>query len=348
MSDMTDSSANKPFYLTQNTGFAQIRPEDDLLHPASFANVKEDSATETQYFGFSVPEANIHALCYMWHHPNLRVCSGGLFVFQGVKEFTLQAELHDWRSYMSDAALKNDLREFRFDNGYGVKTIEPLKRFHLTYAAPANRNSVDLMIEAVLPAVMFGDGNHFEQTMQVKGELVLRGKRYDVDCFTVRDRSWGKARHETPLPMAPVSWMCGAFSKDFSFNCQIFDHVGKNPGPLALPDAKALSGGWVHRDGKLGRIVRASKRALREPGSTACAGIEMQFSDEHGREFDLRGALVASCPVAFWNNIWIGINLMQWECDGQTGYGDNQEAFWNDYLNSSTFKQDGSSRPRLW
>ena len=94
---------------------------------------------------------------------------------------------------MSDTVLKNNLHEFRFVNGYGVKILEPMKRFHMTYADLARQNSVDLIFEATLPIVMFGDGKHFEQTMKVRGELVLRGKRYDVDCFTVRDRSSGKA-----------------------------------------------------------------------------------------------------------------------------------------------------------
>ena len=98
-----------PFYLKKNKGFGQIRPQDDLLHPASFSNVPDNSATETQYFGFSIPEENIHGLTYMWWHPNLKVCSGGLFVFQGVKERMVQAELCDWRNFMSDAAIRNDL-----------------------------------------------------------------------------------------------------------------------------------------------------------------------------------------------------------------------------------------------
>lgn len=342
MTDLAELSDEKlPFFLTQNEGLGQVRPEDDLLHPASFKDVGDDSATETQYFGFNVPEANIGAFAYMWHHPNLKLCSGGLFVFQGVKETTVHAELCDFRTFMSDAALKNNLQEFRFDNGYGVRVIEPLKHFHMTYADPANDNSVDLMIEAVLPAVMFADGKHFEQTMQVKGGLVLRGKHYDVDCFTVRDRSWGKPRPETLLPVPPMSWMVGTFSKDFSFNCTMFDHASGQPernGQFVVPDERAINGGWVYRNGKLGRIVKGVKRVVRGAGSTICAGIDLQLTDEHGREFAMKATLCASCPIAAWTNVWMVINLMRWECDGQVGYGDNQEAFWGNYLNSPVFR----------
>src|SRR5439155_20798828 len=60
-----------PFFMKKNRAFGTIDVDkDDLLHPQSFVGVDDDSATETQYFGFSVPEAGIHALTYMWWHPN--------------------------------------------------------------------------------------------------------------------------------------------------------------------------------------------------------------------------------------------------------------------------------------
>jgi hypothetical protein len=340
----TDKATDKsrPFFINKNRGFGTINPaRDDLLHPESFVGLDDDSATETQYFGFSVPEAHIHALTYMWWHPNLKVCSGGLFVFQGVKKHVIEAEICDWRIYMSDSAVANDLHEFRFDNGYGVKVVDPFKQFHLTYEDQGNGNAVDLTIDAVLPAVMTSDGNHFEQTMKVTGDLVLRGERHAVDCYNVRDRSWGKARPETLMPLPPNSWMCGTFRDDFSFNCTMLDHASGQPergGEYAVPDDQALNQGWVHRDGQLGLIVGAHKRAIRAPGDTACSGLELEFTDEHGREFAMKGSLVAACPILPWINALTVINLMRWDCDGLVGYGDNQEVFWNPYLNSAAFR----------
>ena len=335
MSESTNRAEDQPFYFQQNTGLRAIKPEDDLLHPKSFANISADSATETQYFGFSVPEEHIHAIGYMWWHPNLKVCTGGLMVWQGVKDRPVDAELCDWRTFMSDKAIAKDLHEFRFDNGYGVKILEPNKRFRMTYDAPSQNNSVDITAEAVLPAVMFGDGLHFEQTMRMTGKLVLRGAEYDIDCWNIRDRSWGKPRPEELMQIPPFSWMCATFSETFSFNCTVFDSAKHNPSirpELAMPEEKALSGGWVWRDGQLGRIVKAEKRAVRGPGQTVPAAIHFWFEDEHGREFDAHGRLLSSCPIQPWNTTWMVVNLFSWECDGQQGHGDVQEAFWGDYL----------------
>jgi hypothetical protein len=139
------------------------------------------------------------------------------------------------------------------------------------------------------------------------------------------------------MMMPPMSWMVGTFNDNFSFNCTTIDSANHNKsikGNLKMPDDQLLNGGWVYRDGKVGRIVKADKRVFRDAKSVISAGIDLKFTDEHGRNFDMRGTLVASCPIAAWNNTWMVINLMRWECEGMVGYGDNQEAFWGDYMNT--------------
>lgn len=326
----------KPFFASHNLGFAAITAEDELLHPERNALVQADSLTETQYFGFSVPEAGIHSFNYLWHHPNLHVLSGVTWVWSGIKLNAVSAELCDIRTYMNDSALKDDLHEYRLDSGYGVKILEPLRRFHLSYADPVRDNAIDLIYEAIAEPVMFGDGNHFEQPMHVKGELVLRGQRHAVDCFNVRDRSWGKPRPETNQTMPPISWMTGIFHRGLAFNCTVCDQASSNPelsGAFALPDAKTLFGGWIQRDGTLGRVMQARKRVERSPGALLPMRIDLQLRDEHGRVLDLRGELIASCPWQSWGNTISNISMMRWECEGHVAYGDCQEALWNDYYN---------------
>ena len=52
----------------------------------------------------------------------------------------------------------------------------------------------------------------------------------------------------------------------------------------------------------------------------------------------MTGSLLASCPISSWINMVAVINLMRWDCDGISGYGDNQEGFWNPFLNSRAFR----------
>ncbi|WP_428309736.1 DUF7064 domain-containing protein [Hydrocarboniphaga sp.] len=333
------SNSEKPFYIAQNLGFSQIEPRDELLHPQINAGITADSATETQYLGFSVPEERIHALCYLWHHPNLKVVTGGLYVWQGIKRYMPAAELCDVRTFMSDRALANDLHEYRLDNGYGVRVVQPLQKLHMSYRDDFRKNSVDLTYEALAPPVMFGDGKHFEQPMRVRGDLILRGNRYEVDCFNVRDRSWGKARPEDNMPLPPVSWMTGVFGDDFAFNCNVLDQHAENAelkGRFELPRDKTFNGGWVRRDGVVSRITTARKRVERETGTKLPRAVELEFTDEHNRTLTIRGSLLAACPWQVWSNMIFMVCLMRWECGGRVTNGDCQEAYWNDYLNHTT------------
>lgn len=329
------SESEKPFYIAQNQGFAGISAKDELLHPEAFTEISADSATETQYLGFSIPEENIHALCYLWHHHNLKTVTGGLYVWQGIKRYMPAAEICDVRAFMSDRALANNLHEYRLDNGYGVRIVEPLKKLHMTYQDAARKNSVDLEYEALAAPVMFGDGKHFEQAMRVRGEVMLRGKRHTVDCYNVRDRSWGKARPEDNMPLPPVSWMTGVFGEDFAFNCNVLDQHEENPeikGRFELPREKTFNGGWVRREGVLARIVSARKRVEREAGTRLPLAVDLEFTDEQDRVTRLRGSLQAACPWQVWPNMIFMVCLMRWDCEGRTAHGDCQEAYWNDYL----------------
>lgn len=330
------AESDKPFFIAQNPGFSTAGPQDELLHPESFRDIQADSATETQYLGFSVPEENIHALCYCWHHPNLKVVTGGLFVWRGIKRYMPGAEICDVRAYMSDRVLAKDLHEYRLDNGYGVKVIEPLKKLRATYEDQLRQNAIDLEWEGIAAPVMYADGKHFEQPMRVRGTLLLRGRKYEVNGYNVRDRSWGKPRPEDNLPMAPISWMTGVFGDDLAFNCNVFDQAEQNPElkgtRFELPADKTLNGGWILRDGVVGRIVSAKKRVVREPGSRLPLAVDLEVRDDRDRSLKMRGTMTASCTWQVWPNAMFPVSQMRWECEGRVAYGDCQEAYWNDYL----------------
>ncbi|MEQ9586422.1 MAG: hypothetical protein RJS97_00345 [Parvibaculaceae bacterium] len=327
----------KPFFLTKNSGLRFAGPEDDLLHPEKNALVSGDTVTETQFFGFSIPEAQIHAMCYLWHHPNLGVVTGGVWAWKGIKRNAVHSELIDIRTFMNDSPLKKDLHHFVLDNSYSVRIIEPLKTFHLKYSDAAREHQLDLTIEAVSPAVLFADGNHLEQAMRVTGKAKIRGESFDVDCYTVRDRSWGKSRPETTMTTPPMSWATAVFNDNFSLNCNVLDQADQNKelagSSFDVPVERSLLGGWVWKDGEIAEISSARKYVQRAPESYIPLRVELGLIDTLGRTFELTGDLVASCPWETWANVNMSISLMKWRCGELEAYGDCQEAFWSDYYN---------------
>lgn len=323
-------------FLSHSGGdFAPYSDADDLLHTAENAKVSDDSLAETQYFGFKIPSAEINGLGYLWVHPNLSVVTGGAMVWQGIKPHTLAADIFDMRAFMNASLLQQDLREYKLPNGYEVRCITPMQRHRITYSDSFRKNAFEIELDAVMPPAMYNPRGHFEQTMRTKGMLTLKGKTFDVDFFAVRDRSWGKPRPEDIALSPPVAWMNGVFDATFAFCVSALDHPDMDPewkGAYELAENQVLKGGWVSKAGKMLPIKSVKKRTTRNPRTLFPETIDMVFIDSEQNEYRMKGKILAACHWSAWPNLSFPMAMVHWECNGQSGYGDVQEAQWADYV----------------
>lgn len=323
------------FWEETHQGFAEASEADDLLHPGLSHSEPGVELTETQYLGFNVPEHDIHAVGYLWHHPNLGVVSGGIAVWQGFKSHPLQSEIWDYVTYMGPQVFKDDLRHYRFDNGYEVTTLEALKSHRIQYRNDAIDSWVDVTLEAIAPPVMLDSGMHFEQPMRTMGKIRLRGRDYEVNATTVRDRSFGQLRREYLVPLPPLAWMNAAFKSGFAFGCTAFDDPNRDPewkGQFELPGGNPLRGGWILKNGRRSRIVEASKTTQRRPGSLFPDQVQLDVVDDAGVSHVIRGQSRGGVNWQTWHNMDSNINLMRWEYEGEVGFGDYQEFLWPEYV----------------
>lgn len=155
-----NDNTKKAFWEKKNESFLTPDPSNDLLHPEVRKIESGYALTETQYLGFNIPEENIHGLAYIWHHPNLKTVTGGAYAWKGIKEHNFECELFDFVTYMSDDCLKNDLWDYQLENSYHVRSIEPLKKHHITYEDAARGNKFDIHYEAIMPAMVQATGQH--------------------------------------------------------------------------------------------------------------------------------------------------------------------------------------------
>src|SRR5262245_52305060 len=81
---------SSPALCPTEEGFIEPSPEDELLHDHGESD--DHTLSETSYFGFNVPEADISCEIYSWFHPTLKVMSGGLMIFRSYKSIVGQAE----------------------------------------------------------------------------------------------------------------------------------------------------------------------------------------------------------------------------------------------------------------
>jgi hypothetical protein len=82
--------------------FGRADPHDEGMHRDERNRFSDPALVETVFCGFSVPEADIHCLNYVWLHPNLRLMSGGAWCWQGTKRTQLEAELFDMRDFVPE------------------------------------------------------------------------------------------------------------------------------------------------------------------------------------------------------------------------------------------------------
>jgi len=309
----------------------------ELLHP-EVARSGSASAVETAYWGICVPEAGIDGTAYIVYRAKLGVLYGGAQVFQGVKTEMLQSELVDIRQYMSPEALKDDLWHFKLDSGLEFEILEQCRKFRLSYSDPFRKNAFDLIVTPASPPVVWPNGRHFEGAIRTVGELTLRGKRYEVNSYHIRDRSWEGARLERPEPIPANHWAVGIKDETLSFNCSGFDHPDLDPdykGYFDVAPDKVLMGGWLYMNGEASFMKSSRNRITRHPQTLHPVSAVMDMTDHKGRRLKLKGTVTASAPIYSWLHQRGILALTRWEMDDGTHFwGEIQDGQYTDYINA--------------
>jgi hypothetical protein len=88
--------------------------------------------TETWYWGFYESESNLHGFIHIWTHPNLKLCTAGIFAHFGHKQEHLAAEVFDFRNFTPDEIF-DDKGNITLANGLKVTFIEPTKKMRIQY-----------------------------------------------------------------------------------------------------------------------------------------------------------------------------------------------------------------------
>lgn len=336
---MTQGSGTSVFFNEQEEGFGKAVPEDERLHRSYQQEITAADLVETQFFGFNVPEANVHALTYLWAHPNMNLLSSGAWVWQGIKVDTLQSELFDVRDFIPDAPITvdGDLDGFVLPNGYGVEVLEPLRKIRISYEDRDRDNSFDVTGTAVMPPAMVASGKHFDQAMKMEGHVRLRGRDHVIDGYHVRDRSWGETRPETPRLAPPLYWSSPVFGDDFALNVTGIDDPTQDPVWKGLYDfgpeqVDAFNRGWVWRDGELYGVAKVSIRTQWDRATGYPIAQLIDLTDTGGREFTITGTVTAASNWHIWSNVRAGVCLARWECEGRIGWGDLQPVAWTDFI----------------
>lgn len=314
-------------------------PKDEEMHPEYRERNPSPDLNETQFFGFSVPEARIHALLYAWAHPNLELVSTGVMVAQGYRPLPPALDIMDYRAFVPLKAIGSTYMKFTTPGNFSVEVIEPGVKFRTSYIDKERNNSFDVYHTAVHPPQVWSSNVHLEQVLRTEGEVTIRGKRYDVNGTHVRDRSWGEERPEKPRNIPPITWMTGVFDDGFCFHATAHDSPSLDPvwnKHFQLSEDDTLRFGWVIVDGKAAALHQVRKRTTYDENFIPKI-VEMEMTDEHGRTFRMRGETEVAFVFNAWHNCRWPICGTRWTMDGPSGskvsgWGDVQDGQWTDFL----------------
>jgi hypothetical protein len=336
--------------ITADTPFSA---DDDTFHTPPDDN---PYWAETTWWSFNVPERKIGGWLHATCHTNRGTVTWRVYVWEPTGARPNELAYYRISPDIPMAPTDNDLRDITFPGGgFSVKMLEALMDYCISYADHDADFAVAFEHRGVHPPRRYTPGEppimfspHLDQLGHITGELVLRGERIPLDCYSVRDRTWGprggprksgaKSNGRTDLdrvrdPHGP-RWRQIERQRGRGRIQYIFGHSGPTTGFLAFArpqdgDASGwspLNHGWLLKDGRFERLDKSASamKNFRDPTTGWSSHMEVRLTDVTGRHMDAEGFTISHiCEHDAGSTA-----LMRWEFNNEIGWGEDQDV-WN-------------------
>jgi hypothetical protein len=299
---------------------ADLTPEDDQFHPG------DDNPwwTETVWFAWMIPEHNMLGYFYPAFRKNLGVHFGGALVVDHTAELPWELPFFDYNWHCA-LPPDTDLRHFDLESGMRLRVIEPMRVFEFGYS---HRDlELELRYEAIMRPMVsratppFNKG-HIDQPGRVTGHMVLHGQRYEVDCYAMRDRSWGP-RQDGRQPK--VGYAYGIASPTSAFLSVSIDKSGHD----------GVAGGFLMRDGEWSRLRDGERQVVRDDRGRP-ETITIRATDELGRPVEAVGSVLSRQVFTAYPSMFCWNSLVRWTFDDGVCHGEDQDVMhprrWRDFV----------------
>lgn len=306
-----------------------ITEQDMYFHPPTS---DDPTWAETNYFGFYVAEEGIHVGAYVQAKPNLGAVLSSISIFDGIGNQPHETLFSD--CYVHLPMPIGNLDDFELANGLAIKCTKPVMDYHIRYDGGQDV-SFDITYTGLMEPYDIHDPNmdplaavevegdiishnayagHWDQSGRVQGELEIFGKKYNVNCVSSMDHSWG-LREERQLKN--FCWMNANFENDTSIHCLFLVD------PKHLDAFPAIVHGYVREGNAVyglkagqGKIVR--DRFLHQT-------FDLEVEDIRGEKHHFTGNAITSNPWIAWPQMYISHSFCRWNLNGVDGYGEVQD-----------------------
>ncbi len=294
----------------------------DMQRADFFGAGRSDSPywNESVWFSLSIPERHIHGMIQYYFRPNMGMLNGGPVLWDPSGHFQWNCLYYNWSHLqaMPEGAQKFDMQA---RNSLAVKVLEPLARYKIDYDKEGFQ--LDLTWQAIGPVhqLITGDPGqqatasfHIEQPGRMQGMIRRHGEQFPVDCFSMRDTSWG-ARDYKSLAFGGYFWGIAA---DSSFHALC---MGSGDGWTR--EAKCI-GGYIMQNGEMASLVSGMRTVL-DYGRYGPAKVLFEGTDALGRSMRATGTIDPGQVFTGYTDHTVVWSLTEWDWDGVTHWGDNQE-----------------------
>lgn len=290
----------------------------DLAKADYFGEGRDDNPywNESVWFSFSIPEQHKHGFIQYYFRPNMNLLNGGPVMWDPSGTYVWNCLYYNWSHLqaMPEGAEKFNMRA---NNSLSVKMIEPLTRYQIHYDNEDFK--MDLEWQAIAPMHVLRSKDagqqstqkfHMEQPGKMRGTIWRDGEAMPIDCFSMRDTSYGPRVYNT-ASTGGYFWGIAEHSA--------FHAIAKGEGA-----EQQVIGGFIWKDGELASLV-SGRRYVEEYGPLDPKKVVFEAKDELGRTIRATGTLDDGLVFTGYTDRTVVWSLIQWDWDGITHWGDNQE-----------------------
>lgn len=319
-----------------------ILPEDSEFHENDPSIV---NWTETNFVVFSVPQEQILVNAYVVARPNIGVALSSVVVSKGICTQPYQIDYMDPQMHQP---CPESMAKYTMQSGLSVEVTKPPVDYHFTYEGYAGTCRFDVNFRGLMqpfdmhdpkenpladPAYLndlSGPGlletwstGHMDLKGHVTGELELRGKRYEIDCYHGMDRSWGPRSEDG---RAALSWLHVTFGEDFGVHLAM--DLDMQDGEIVYTAPRF---GYVMDHGQVYGVTEAAVHTNRVDMLGMSSRVEV--TDVRGKHFEMVGTIVGAHPWYSYNPCRVSFqSLYEYRMDGEIGYGESGDIIGLDYL----------------
>jgi hypothetical protein len=316
-----------------------ITPKDSQYHESD-PSIRDWA--ETTVLVFSVPEEGIFGNAYVIARPNMGVATSSIVIGQGMCRQPYEIDFTDPQVHVP---APKDFTKYTLETGLSVEAVTPPRDYHFRYENVLGACRFDLNFRALMDPFDMHDPNqnplyspnqnvdprrgdtwakgHFDMQGHITGELEIRGKRYEVDCYDGMDHSWGSRAEVGQLA---TSWIHVAFGEELGVH-------------LAM-DLDIRSGRVIYENLRFGYVRdRDGVHGVTEASVTAThidllgVNISIRLKDVRGNEYEFRGTAVSGHPWYSYNPCRVSYQVLyRYEHEGMVGYGETGDIFGIDFL----------------